>query len=112
MVPAVGSGIIGDIDAGKRSDNNEVTSIPGKVIQNIEVNGETKTVRSVTLQKTLPLQGDGYTGLTNPTNQEQVRFRYCKVYANDMGHSTSYKDWGITSREMEKTGWKDNVKNF
>jgi len=112
MVPAVGSGIIGAIDAGKKNDDGNVESIPGKVLQNIEISSETKVARSVTLQKTLPLAGAGYQGLADPGDEEMIRFRYCKVYANDLGHASSYKNWGITSRETLPTGLQQNLQKL
>jgi hypothetical protein len=100
LVPKLDSAIVGTIDPGKKDDKGRVHSIPGKVVQNIEINSETKVARNIILQKTLPLAGDGYEGLADaPGNEENVDLRYANIYANDIGHAVPYQQYGITSRE-------------
>ena len=88
-------------------------TVPGKVIMDVTPSGMDKYARSVVLQRTSALSGDGKFGSEVDDvlgNEEDIAVKYFKAYAADWAHAVRGQKYGFNYRENTPTQIFDKTK--
>ena len=93
--------LTGQIDPGKSKK-----TVPNKVFQDVTPEGDGKYARSVALQLTKALEGEGKEGRDTDDvmgNEENIRLKFFRAFANDWGHAVTGQQFGVDFRELKPT---------
>lgn len=93
--------------------------VSNKIIQDITPSGMDKFARTIIMERISALSGTGKFGIgvsdgvdTVLGNEENVRLKYFKVYANDWAHAVTGQNYGFNYRDQKETEIFDKVKGL